>query len=318
MIWIDAVAVDSEDRPVATLGQEDFEILEGGERRPIILFRPPDPETTGRALVFLIEDAFARDWHVARARDLVARAVAKAVAGDRIVLVAKASRVATSARLPGAAKALSAALDRIRAHPEVGKAASAPGELRRLNESRIDAVIAALEALRGHPGPRAVVVLGPPFPYRADGPFGGAVYERVMRASQRAAAPLYFLEWEEEAGPLATPDAGPGPEPGAEALAGVTPMVPMASLAVGETGTLLYDKVAADSGGFSTPAARTWSWSLDRVLQRSRAAYLLGIPAAPESWDGRYHPLEVRVTRAGVRLHARKGYFAPKPAAALP
>jgi hypothetical protein len=90
-------------------------------------------------------------------------------------------------------------------------------------------------------------------------------------------------------------------------------MVPLASLEVGETGTLVYEKIGADSGGFSTRSARTWSWSIDRVLQRSRAAYLLGIPAAPESWDGRYHPLDVRVTRAGVRLHARKGYFAPKP-----
>jgi hypothetical protein len=60
-------------------------------------------------------------------------------------------------------------------------------------------------------------------------------------------------------------------------------------------------------------APTTWSWSLDRVFQRSRAAYLLGIPAAPDRWDGRYHPLDVRVAKDGVRLYARKGYYAPKP-----
>src|SRR6185436_21020593 len=91
LVWIDAVAVDSEDQPVATLDAEDFEVVERGARQPIILFRPPDLDATGRAVVFLIEDAFARDWHVDRARDLVARAAAKATPGDRVVLVAPAS-----------------------------------------------------------------------------------------------------------------------------------------------------------------------------------------------------------------------------------
>jgi VWFA-related protein len=312
MVWIDAVAVDSEDQPVATLTQEDFEVVERGARQPIILFRPPDPEATGRAVVFLIEDAFARDWHVERARELIARAAAKAFAGDRILLVAKASQVATSARLPDASAELQAALGRVRAHSQLARAANDAAEIRRLNESRVDTLVAAIGALWGHSGPRAVVVLGPPCPYRADGPFGEAAYDRVMRASQQAAAPIYFLSWEDPTSALATPEPGLGPAPVGEALAGVS-VAPTSGPGPGVLGTLLFDAIGRDSGGFSGRAPTTWSWSLDRVFQRSRAAYLLGIPAAPDRWDGRYHRLDVRVTKQGVRLYGRKGYYAPKP-----
>jgi VWFA-related protein len=317
MVWIDAVAVDSEDRPVPSLGPEDFEVVERGARQPIILFRPPDPEATGRAVVFLIEDAFARDWHVERARELISRAASKALAGDRILIVAPTSRVATSARLPEAAQELEAALGRVSAHSELARAANDAAEIRRLNDSRIDALVAAIGALWGHAGPRAVVVMGPPCPYRADGPFGQIAYDRVMRASQQAAAPLYFLSWEDATSPLAQQEPVLGPDPGGEALRGVTPVVPMAA-PTGPLGTLVFDAIGKDSGGFSGRAPTTWSWSLDRVFQRSRAAYLLGIPAAPDRWDGRYHPLDVRVAKDGVRLYARKGYYAPKPEPKVP
>jgi VWFA-related protein len=313
IVWIDAVAVDGSERPVATLAPEDFAVLDRGERRPILLFRAPDAEATGRSVVFLIEDALAREGHVAWARDLVSRAASRAAKGDQILLVAPASHVAGSMQLPDAANALRAALARVKPHDELARAASDASELRRLNESRVDSILVALAALRGHPGPRALVVLGPPCPYRADGPFGRAAYERVMRASQLAAAPVYFLEWEVEWGPLAISEPGPGPEPAGEALAGVTPVVPTTSLAAPpQIGALLYEKLAEDSGGFATRTHATWSWSLGRVYERARAGYLLGIPSGPESQDGRYHPLEVRVARGGVKLYSRKGYFAPK------
>jgi VWFA-related protein len=314
LVWIDAVAVDGEDQPVPTLEAEDFEVVERGARQPIILFRRPDLEATGRAVVFLIEDAFARDWHVDRARDVVARAAAKATPGDRIVLVAPASGVATLARLPEASLALASALARVRPHSEIARAANDAAELRRLNESRVDSLLAAFDALKGHSGPRAVVVLGPPCPFRTDSAFGRSAYERVMRASQRAAAPLYFLNWEDPTSPFAAGDPGPGPDAAGEVLAGVATAPPMGTRpSAPSLGRGVFDAIGTDSGGFSGRAPSTWSWSLDRVYQRARAAYLLGIPAAPESWDGRYHPVELRVMKGGVRIYARKGYFAPKP-----
>ena len=98
--------------------------------------------------------------------------------------------------------ALRAQLDRIRAHPDLASALGDPEQARQLHWGRVEAVVAALAAVQGHAGPRALVVIGPSLPYRASGAFGIAAYERVMRASERTAAPVYFFETGEDTPPL--------------------------------------------------------------------------------------------------------------------
>jgi VWFA-related protein len=309
IVLVDVVAVDGSGEPVLDLALEDFEVKDSGHRRPIILFRAPEP--SGRAVVFVIEDALARGWHVERARDLVERAISRAKPGDRILVIAQASHVATSAVLPEGAAGLRKALGRVRPHSEIGDAATSPDELRALGQRRVDAVLKALESLRGHPGPRALVVLGPAFPYRADSPVGVDAHQRVLRASQVVAAPVFFLKWGEDQAAWAGLDLRPQPATGEAALGGTSPMAPLELPEERELGELAFDAVASDSGGFATRTPQSWAWSVDRVLARARAAYVLGIPSAPDARDGRYHPLDVSVARAGVRLYTRKGYFAP-------
>ncbi len=316
IVWIDVVAVDSKDRPVANLGREDFEVVEGGERRPILLFRAPDLDVeTSRAVVFLIDDVLARAQQIQRARDAVGRMLSRAVAGDRVLLMAPASGVAASVVVPDDTPALQAQLGRIRAHPGRTSTLTEPREIRRLHWERVDAVVASLQALQGHAGPRALILIGPSLPYRASGPFGSAAYERVMRASQRAAAPVYFLKWGEDTLFWPSPTLGPDRVRGTGAVGGLSPLLPMAPGENRRTGSDVFDAVSSDSGGFTTPNPAAWASAIDRILRRSRACYLLGIPSAPETWDGRYHRVEVRVTQKGVRLHARNGYFAPAAAA---
>lgn len=309
IVLVDVVAVDGSGEPVLDLALEDFEVKDSGHRRPIILFRAPEP--SGRAVVFVIEDALARGWHVERARDLVERAISRAKPGDRILLIAQASHVATSAVLPEGAAGLRKALGRIRPHPEIGDAATSPEQLRTLGQRRVDAVLRALESLRGHPGPRALVVLGPAFPYRADSPVGENAHQRVLRASQVVAAPVFFLKWGEDQTAWKGLELRPQPATGEAALGGTSPMAPLELPEERELGELAFDRVASDSGGFATRTPQSWAWSVDRVFARARAAYVLGIPSAPDARDGRYHPLDVSVTRGGVRLYTRKGYFAP-------
>lgn len=309
IVLVDVVAVDGSGEPVLDLALEDFEVKDSGHRRPIILFRAPEP--SGRAVVFVIEDALARGWHVERARDLVERAISRAKPGDRILVIAHASRAATSAVLPEGAAGLRKALGRVRPHSEIGDAATSPDELRALGQRRVDAVLKALESLRGHPGPRALVVLGPAFPYRADSPVGENAHQRVLRASQVVAAPVFFLKWGEDQTAWKGLELRPQPATGEAALGGTSPMVPTELPEERELGELAFDRVASDSGGFATRTPQSWEWSVDRVFARARAAYVLGIPSAPDARDGRYHPLDVSVTRGGVRLYTRKGYFAP-------
>jgi len=316
IVWIDVVAADSGDRPVADLGLEDFEVVERGERRPIVLFKAPERGPASRAVVFLIDDITATARELQRARDAVRRLLSKAAAGDRLVLMATASGVSASAVVPEGIPALQAQLDRVRTHPDLIAALGEPEQARRVHWGRVEAVVAALQALQGHAGPRALVIIGPSLPYLASGAFGKAAYERVMRASERAAAPIYFFKsgGEDEA---SWPSSTRSPDwiTGAGSVIGVAPLLPMAPGESSRSSSAVLDLASTDSGGFTAPNAAGWAWAVDRILA-PRAYYLLGIPSVPETWDGGYHEVEVRVLRKDVRLFARRGYFAPAAPAA--
>ena len=49
---------------------------------------------------------------------------------------------------------------------------------------------------------------------------------------------------------------------------------------------------------------------LDQMLSDSNAYYLLGYNSTLEATDGRFHEIDLRVSRPGVNLRARKGYWA--------
>jgi VWFA-related protein len=315
IVWIDVVAADSGDRPVADLGLEDFEVVEGGERRPIVLFKAPELGPVNRAVVFLIDDITTTARQIQRARDAVRRLLSKAAAGDRVVLMATASGISASAVVPEGTPVLQAQLDRVRAHPDLTAALGEPDQARRLHWGRVEAVVAALQALQGHVGPRALVIIGPSLPYRASGTFGKAAYERVMRASERAAAPIYFFKSGEDGPPWPSSTRSPDWITGTGSVVGVAPLLPMAPGESNRSSSAVLDLVSTDSGGFTAPNAAGWAWAVDRILA-PRAYYVLGIPSVPESWDGEYHPVDVRVLRKDVRLFARKGYFAPAAPAA--
>jgi VWFA-related protein len=313
IVWIDVVAADSRDRPVADLGPEDFEVVEGGARRPIVLFKPPDLGPANRAVVFLVDDITSTPQQIARAQGVVKRTLSRAGAGDRVVLRATASGVSASALLPDGDSILRTQLDRIRAHPDLKAAFGDPEQARRLHWGRVDAVVAALEALSGHAGPRALVVIGPSLPYQASGAFGKEAHERVMRASERAAAPIYFFKSGEDEPSWPSSTRSPDWITGTGSVVGIAPLLPMAPGESNRSSSAVLDLVSTDSGGFTAANAAGWAWAVDRILA-PRAYYLLGIPSVPESWDGGYHTVDVRVLRKDVRILARRGYFAPAAA----
>jgi VWFA-related protein len=71
--------------------------------------------------------------------------------------------------------------------------------------------------------------------------------------------------------------------------------------------------VADETGGFLIRNTNDVSVGLDRMENESTAYYLLGFkPEKPP--DGKWHELEVRASRPGVKVQARRGYFArPAP-----
>lgn len=73
------------------------------------------------------------------------------------------------------------------------------------------------------------------------------------------------------------------------------------------------ERIAATAGGLAL-----FPHSLEelddfygRILREIRAQYQLGYVSANTAADGRWRKVEVKVTRPGVRVRARQGYFAP-------
>jgi VWFA-related protein len=72
------------------------------------------------------------------------------------------------------------------------------------------------------------------------------------------------------------------------------------------------DSIALDTGGFSLKNSNDMGAGLRRIANESRSYYLLGYLPTSTARDGKYHKIEVKVSRPDVQVRARRGYFAPK------
>ncbi len=72
--------------------------------------------------------------------------------------------------------------------------------------------------------------------------------------------------------------------------------------------------LAVNSGGRAIFNASDMTRMITEIVQENGSYYLLGYYPDPFVADGKYHPLKVRVKRAGARVRARQGYDAPTAA----
>ncbi len=80
---------------------------------------------------------------------------------------------------------------------------------------------------------------------------------------------------------------------------------------MGGSQDVLYTMASETSGQF-VANSNDFSGQLQRVLDATRVVYVLSFPAKPRGHPGKFHRLEVRVARKGVRVFARPGYEEPK------
>src|SRR5262245_822513 len=66
-----------------------------------------------------------------------------------------------------------------------------------------------------------------------------------------------------------------------------------------------------ETGGFAVVNRNDFSTSFDRIVRDNSTYYVLAY-YPPDSKPGRVHKIDVRVTRPGVTVRARKGYVTPK------
>ena len=71
--------------------------------------------------------------------------------------------------------------------------------------------------------------------------------------------------------------------------------------------------LAEETGGYAAVNASNVGAALDRIVRANSTYYVLGYYPAKTPRDGRFHKIELRVKRPGLRVSARKGYVSPRP-----
>jgi len=73
----------------------------------------------------------------------------------------------------------------------------------------------------------------------------------------------------------------------------------------------------ADLTGGRTNFSNDIGAAVRQALTDARDSYLVGYDPPENNWDGKFHKIQLKCTRRGVRLQARTGYFAVPPASLL-
>jgi len=79
---------------------------------------------------------------------------------------------------------------------------------------------------------------------------------------------------------------------------------------VGFGGDTVLRRIAADTGGRAILNTNNPMEQLQGVMADASAYYLVGYSPTRKTNDGRFHEIKVRVKRRGVRVNARRGYWA--------
>ena len=122
-------------------------------------------------------------------------------------------------------------------------------------------------------------------------------------------------EWMEMAGPGAPELAGlPSPDSlGVGITSGRQPINAQVDLM--EEVRLSQDSLktlAEETGGFAAVNANSLTPAFQRIVEGNSRYYVLGYYPPTHPRDGRFHKIEVRVKRPGLRVTARKGYASPR------
>jgi VWFA-related protein len=77
------------------------------------------------------------------------------------------------------------------------------------------------------------------------------------------------------------------------------------------------NSLAVDTGGMMIRNENNVGRALDTIASDANRYYVLGYQPIDTNFDGKFRPIEVRVTRAGVAVRARRGYLALEPSRML-
>jgi VWFA-related protein len=327
VVRLDAIAADAGGRLITDLTPADFEVIERGESRPIesVRFVRATGAAAGGAAAEPItsveqEQAAARtdgtrlfalfldEYHVspgapaARARALLTDFIEHQLGPADLALVVKPLDSLPNLRMTRDRDALRAAIAGFEGRkgdytPRTSfERDYIPPDPRRIDAVRTQIALSALSAIAAHIGPlndgrKTILVVSEGFGTlpRRRGDLPLPSIDGVVRAANRSHASIYAID------PAAT---APGATVADEDSAAL-----LRTLATGTDGRAML--TAADVGA-----------GLQRMVSDASGYYLIAFEPSRQAETGRYHPIDVRVRRAGVALRTRSGYWEPPPDAA--
>ena len=173
------------------------------------------------------------------------------------------------------------------------------------NEATLSVIERALSGLSEGHGRKSLILVS-----------GGFIHDphidsfrRVVSAALRANVALYFVD---ARGLTGLPSAF---QADASAPADFNDLG--ATLGEAQNNSEGSESLAADTGGFSV-RDNDLALGLERIERESTSYYLLGYKPTNTRADGRFRKIGVKVARDGVRVGARRGYYAPEANPKLP
>jgi VWFA-related protein len=173
-----------------------------------------------------------------------------------------------------------------------------------------------LSGMRELPGRKALLLFSEGFqPYVADSPSGRNEHIRdelrkMIDAAARSSTVIYTMDPRGVVNTFFTASedlSGSGPSTGAKP-GNIMEALNARDTYIGDTQASLRN-IANETGGFAFVNNNDLNIGVGRVMEAERGYYLIGYRPSGETFDKRFHKIEVKVKRAGVRVLSRKGFF---------
>ncbi len=310
VIGIDVYVTDDDGNPVVDLTRDEFEVFERGEPRPVTAFEAIDipivapragelsgllPESDvqsnhrpeGRVFVF----AFGQlgGWHVLRARHMARRFVQEHFGPYDVGAVAVLGGGGAGQDFTGNRRLLIEAIDRVTGG--FGTASGTAGIQsggRSEFQWRLRMLVEMTEQLPGYHKAMLLFTGTPPVDMYGLMSYRGGVLS------------------------VAGEDAHAAMSAATRGNLAIYPIDPRGlSFGTGLVDTAAYRAMAEATGGVALVNSNNLSGLFDTVMLDTSSYYMLGFEPGYDRDDGRYVPIDVRVTRPGVHVRTRPGYLAP-------
>jgi VWFA-related protein len=348
-VRVDVVVTDDDDRPITDLAIDEFEIRQGGRRQAITDFEfvsipnasrtldvegvvppPPDvasndaPPIDSRAFVMIIDDRHLLTHDIPRVKRVV-RDFVQGLAPDDEIAIVFSGRSDLSVDFTRDVARLLKTVESVGAAFGFGLDSRGPSQ----NPNAFAVAQASIKGLRNvvqslvssEHARRALVLVSGGYTIDPLAPIGSGENEQGLNMmldlmalydeAARANVPIYTLDPRgvviED---MAVSDL--------QWLETGTPRVrEMKRAEVRRRVAIQQDRlfeIAAHTGGRAFVKRNDLTAAVEQLLADNGSFYLLGYYPEPYEEDGKFHEIDVRVTRPGVRVRARQGYVAPTPA----